>query len=245
MEIAQLNNNSNLYGVNSYTLSNPNKIEKTSDTGIRDVIDVEQIQSSNRIQSEFAGNLSNNITQLSQIQNNQNTVTQQLSITSKIVQVVKQAVSSESPSQALDNIQPQVQTLINNYNDLEKDNSTLSKINSIIEEKNNENSRSYFDGTLGSKPLSHSEIFAAVDKQRELLTTNKTNLSNEFEQVVKDTKDIIQKERVIVEEKMEFKVVNFGQESAQFNNNSIANIEGSIVSSQPNASQQQSFKLLV
>lgn len=245
MEVAQLNNTNNLYDVNNYSINNPKKVDSPSKTGIRDVIDIEKVQSHNRVQSEFANNLISNNNELLSIEVSQSKVSQQINISSEIVKIVTKAIESNSPTQALDKIQPQVEKLINNFNKFSNDNTVTSKLSQIVEERNDENSRSYFDGQLGSKPLSSSEIFEAADQQNRRLVMIQSELNQEHKQVIEQTNNDIKQEKIVVQEKIEFKVVNFGQESAQFNNNSLTNIEGSIVSAQSNPSQEQSLKLLV
>jgi hypothetical protein len=246
MEIAQLNNNNGLYDISNYAVENPNRIEKTSQTDIKDVVDVEKVQDTAKLPSEFVINVQNNLSQLADMETAQKNVEQQLAINSTIVQVVSDAINSELPSENLDAIQPQIEELISSYNKLSSRNSTIERVSGIIEEKNDDSSRTYFDGELGSKPLSPNEIFDATQKQQEILTMVKTDIDSEFSKVVQNTQTSIDSEKKVTQERqVEFKVVNFGQESAQFNNTSLTNVEGSIVLAQPNASQEQSLRLLV
>ncbi len=235
MALAPLNNNNVSYlnySSRSNVVENDKNIEKSSLKS--DVIELNSSQN----RSNLASNLSANITKLSSVATNKNDVNTQLDIINKIVNTVSEAQLSTNSFESLDRVQPQVQSMMTNYNELSKYMEDTQKPGEVPK------SRAFFDGVLGSKPLSPAEIFKAVEKQRQMLSDSKGNLDSVEKEIFKDSMNIIKQERVVSQEKSPFKIADFSSESDNFTSQSVLSVSGSITETQVNVSNDISLKLL-
>lgn len=235
MELTKLNSMNNLNYVSDNKDSQKAKAlisskEVENKYSSNDKVDV-NLQNSSK--SNFVNNVTSSINKLASLQKTQSNISNQLEITTDIVKTTSVAVNS--PEIKLDDKQPEVKNLLDSYNDLSK--------NSASTEGFDENGI-FFDGVLGSKPLSASEILQAVESQQSKLKFAQEKIGAEIESVISDTKQSFEVEKAKVETKVEFKNFDFEQESAQFNSSTLGNIRDGIIPSQANATSSNSVKLL-
>lgn len=233
MELTQLNNSVNLNHVddvkNSFRtndLANEKEITNKYPTD-----KVETFQKSNS--SNFLTSISSNINRITDLQKNQSLISNQLEITSKLVTTTTSV--QNSTSMTLDDKQSEIQNLLKEFNKLSDgfERPTISDEEGI-----------YFDGQLGSKPLSASQILDAVSQQKERLSHFNEQLTNEVKSLVSNTKETISSEKTVLETKVEFKNIDYEKESAQFNASTLESVKGGILPSQANAFPPHSEKLL-
>ena len=234
MELTQLNNNIILNPVNNVnnsfrTNSLENKIPEVTEKHASDKFDTINIRNA----SGFLDNISTNISQVASLQKAQSIISNQLEITSEIVRTTQSANASASIQ--LDDKQPEIKGLLENFNQLSKgfERPEISDEIGI-----------YFDGQLGSKPLSSHEILDASEQQRERLVKYHESVSNEIKSLVLDTQKSFELEKMTVETKVEFKNIDYAKESAQFNASTLESIKGGILPSQANAFPLHSEGLL-
>ena len=102
----------------------------------------------------------------------------------------------------------------------------------------------FFDGQVGSRPLSASEIHDAINQQKERLSQFNKRIEGQIESAISDTKAHIEIEKSTVETKVEFKNIDYAKESAQFNASTLESVKGGILPSQANAFPLHSERLL-
>jgi len=233
MELTQLNNNTNLNQITDIKNSlRTNNLENTK--GVSDKYPSDNVDLSNsRRSSSFLSNITSNISKVASLQKAQSTISNQLEITSEIVKTTQSA--SNSSSTELDDKQPDIKILLDSFNKL-SEGFTRPEISN--------ETGIYFDGQLGSKPLSSHEILDASEQQRERLSEYHQAVSNEIKSLVNDTRKTIDTEKTTVETKVEFKNIDYAKESAQFNSSTLGNIRGGVLPSQANAFPLHSEKLL-
>jgi hypothetical protein len=165
-----------------------------------------------------------------------------LDLQSNILTTLKEAaistVTYENPT-SLEDLQPSVEELLSKYNYLSSD------INKNFEKyQEDTQSRNYFDGMLGAKPLNPAEIIKAVDKQIEIVKAEKEFFSDNFEKTSSKALETINIEIDKSNKEAPFKNIDFGKNTADFTSANINNVLGSVVSSQANAIPAHSPKLL-
>ncbi len=165
-----------------------------------------------------------------------------LDLQSNILTTLKEAavstVTLENPT-SLEDLQPSVEELLSKYNYLSSDiNKNFQKYQEDTQ------SRNYFDGMLGAKPLNPAEIIKAVDKQIEIVKTEKEFFSDNFEKTANKALEVINVEIDKSNKEAPFKNIDFGKNIANFTSANINNVLGSVVSSQANAIPANSPKLL-
>lgn len=238
MEVSKLNsiNNSNyLNDVKDSSKTNAlisnQKVEQKSQSNSLDGISVD-LQKRN---TSFVNNVSTNLSKLASLQKSQAQISNQLEITTKIVQTTSDAVSS--PSIQLDDKQPEIKNLLDSYN-------TLSQSSNSTE--GFDETGIFFDGVLGSKPLSAQEIFKSVEAQREKLQVAQESVGSQIQEVVSNMQQSFKIERTQskVETKVEFKNIDFAQESSQFSGSTLSDVKDGIIPSQANATPSSSERLL-
>lgn len=233
MELTQLNNLSNVSQVNdikdSLKTNNLQNIKQVIEKYPSDKVEIQQQSSS----SNFLTNISSNINKMADLQKMQSTVSNQLEITSKLVRTTESAVNSNSIQ--LDDKQPEIKNLIDNFNVISKGTNTTE-----ISDK----AGIYFDGQVGARPLSATEIYDAVDQQKERLSQFNEKIASQIESVLADTKGNIELEKVTVETKVEFKNIDYAKESALFDSSTLSNVQGGVIPSQANGFPLHSEKLL-
>ncbi|MEA3498939.1 MAG: hypothetical protein U9R16_07770 [Campylobacterota bacterium] len=188
--------------------------------------------SSNR--TAFTSELKHNIENISILKNLQLTLKNQVKIVNNIDDIVK-----SHTIQTIDNSQPEIKNLMNNFNM----NSTgfIASLNKIIEDQDSDKSHTYFDGILGSKPLSPADILKAVDSQRLIIDSYSDNIKDNLRQTITHSKEIIQDEKVNYQSTTPLKDVNFAKESIDFTSSNIA---GSSVIAQSNINNHKHLEVL-
>ena len=163
---------------------------------------------------------------------------QSLNEQSTILSNIQEMVSGDNQS-LLEEIQPSVEELLSKYNYLSTD------INKNFEKYQEEtNSRNYFDGMLGSKPLNPAEIIKAVEQQHEVVKAEKKFFGDNVEKVADKALEVISIEIDKSNKEAPFKNIDFGKNTADFTSANINNVVGSVVTSQANAIPANSPKLL-
>jgi len=232
MELTQLNNTANLNQINNVKNSlRTNNLENEKETVAKhpsDKVDIEKTTNS----SGFLSTMSTNISKVASLQKMQSTISSQLEITTEIVKTTNSAVNSSRIQ--LDDKQPEIQSLLNNFN----------KLSEGFKPEFSDETGIFFDGRVGSKPLSTGEIYDAVSKQSERLSQFSQQISSEINSLVSNTQDTISTERTKVETKFEFKNIDYAKESAQFNASTLESVKGGILPSQANGFPLHSEKLL-
>jgi len=163
---------------------------------------------------------------------------QNLNEQSTILSNIQEMVSGDNQS-LLEEIQPSVEELLSKYNSLSTD------INKNFEKYQEEtDSRNYFDGMLGSKPLNPAEIIKAVEQQQEIIKAEKKFFGDNVEKVADKALEVINIEIDKSNKEAPFKNIDFGKNTADFSSANINSVVGSVVSSQANAIPANSPKLL-
>ena len=236
MELNQISNNIDFTIQNDYMNLNkitPSEIDKVSDTsGIKsDIVSLDQNFGNT---SNIAFQFRDDMKQLADIQKTETLVQTQKETVTKLEFVV-----NNEPD--INNAQKEVNDLMDSYNNGVK--VVYSNLNELIEDRENDDSHIFFDGILGSIPMSVEEINKAVQQQKENLGQIEEVLNNQTTQLVdKFEKAIVEEKEVSVEVT---KQVDFGKESVDFSNNNLQGIASAVVSTQPNpALQAHSQKLL-
>jgi len=233
MELTQLNNQSNINQVNdiknSQKTNNLQNIKEMVEKYPSEKVDITKQNSS----GNFLTNVSSNINKIADLQKNLSLISNQLEITTKLVTTTTSV--QNSTSMTLDDKQSEIQNLLKEFNKLSDgfERPSISDKEGI-----------YFDGQLGSKPLSVSQILDAVSKQKERLSNFNKELTNEVKSLVSNTKETISSEKTVLETKVEFKNIDYEKESAQFNAFTLESVKGGILPSQANAFPHHSEKLL-
>lgn len=232
MELIKLPNINNLNQVNNVSSNlKANNLENLKETIAKhptDKVDIEKTTNS----SDFLSTMSINISKVANLQKLQSTISSQLEITSEIVKTTNSAVNSNHVQ--LDDKQPEIQNLLNNFN----------KLSEGFKPEFSDETGMFFDGRVGSKPLSSGEIYDAVSKQSERLSQFNQQISSKINSLVSNTQDTIATERTKVETKVEFKNIDYAKESAQFDSSTLGNIKGGVLPSQANAFPLHSEQLL-
>ena len=235
MELTQLNSTNNLDYVNQNkdglkTQALINDKEITSDKSNDSAVELDLQNSSN---SDLTNNLTTNVKNIVSLQQLQSTISNQLEITTEIIQTTTHATDSENIE--LDDKQPEIKSLLDNYNNISE---------SIDFEEGYEEIGVFFDGILGSKPLSSKEIIEAVEERQFKLKEVQEKIEMEMESINSQVRDSIDIEKNKTETKIEYKNIDFEKESFQFNSNSLNNLKEGIISSQANATTSSSIQLL-
>lgn len=173
-------------------------------------------ESSQRVtyDTKVAPEMSATIHTVSQLQHDLQFVSKKIELLDKMEQIVH----SSSSQATLNGKQPKIESLINQYN---KDTYPLSaNIQKIVEEKQSDDSRIYFDGILGAKPLSADEIFGEIQSQKEKLSYINEKLNNKIIQQTKEAYNLLQD---FQPKKFSF---DFAKESENFTIQNIKNING-------------------
>lgn len=231
MKLTQLNAVNNFTNMNKITNSSESsKVTNAQDLSKKVNSDIVDVSLQNKSNNSFVNNISSNITQIAQLQKMQSNISNQLEISTKIVHITKQ--TAEASQIKLDEKQPQINELLTKYN--------------LISTKNEDFEKEgiFFDGRLGAKPLSSKEILDAVTQQTQKLEQKQLNVNKEIHSLISNTQKDIQVEKNSVETKVEFKNIDYDQESSQFNANTLNSIKGGIIPSQANGFPVHSEKLL-
>ncbi len=136
--------------------------------------------------------------------------------------------------------QPNIAKLISNYNvSVGTINEKMAKLDDLSGD-----STTYFDGAAGAIPLGVNMIDNEMSRKREELSSTLERINKVNDTFKKMAQGVIAKEVEIVKQESPFKEFDFGKESVDFSNTRLASVVGSVASSQANAAQAQSVKLL-
>lgn len=182
-------------------------------------------------QSKFSVSITNSINKISNLENIKLNIDTQINIIDEINLNIKNSTSVEQ----LNNIQPTVKDLMNSFNS--------SDLNKLISEQSTEGSDSYFDGKLGSKPLSPSDIMDATQEKISLLNSMKATNTKSIDESINQTQHTIKIEKESTLEDSPYKEINFKKESIDFSSSNISDI-GSIKSAHINPSSSNTLRLL-
>jgi len=226
MNLTNINNTSLMtsYGVmkNEFA-SNEKSLEKLSKTTLDTT---KQLHTS----SQLALNVTNSSNQIASLQSLKNDVKIQLNAIDDFQTSISQN-GGFSPSH--------MEQMVSAFTSIiPKD--SIERISMIIEEKQSEESRSYFDGIVGSKPISTKEIFELIDMRKSELAAVNKYLNDKITQSSQNTKEMFSQEQEKVSHKM-----NFEQEVVSFDKNTLKELSGSMVTTQANAEPRITEQLLV
>jgi len=224
--------------VNNVNFLRSQNLQETSSNTEQKAVSLDKVEVQKPTQSGFSLNLTKSIDKIASVQVAQNNVSKSL----QIVNDFKQLIDSNNGS--LDSVQPQIQSFISNFN---SSSSNLSEnMSKIIEEKESEDSRMYFDGILGSKPLSGEEIYEAITQQKQRLEQYNKQLNEQQTQATAQAQQSITTEKAESPFAKQFgKEMNFEIESVEFEAKTVQAQSGSITQTQANAEPSASTELLV
>lgn len=160
-------------------------------------------------------------------------------ILNNISNIVKDITVSEQPVAKAEEVQPTVKKHMEQYNAISTD---ISKSMEKYQEETD--STTYFDGRLGAKPLSPSQIADAVERQMAMVNQQKEFLSSELQKVETKALDTIGKEIARTTAEAPFEPIDFGKNISNFSSANINTVVGSVAVSQANAIPANSPKLL-
>lgn len=185
--------------------------------------------------SAISPTIKGNIENISLIQQTQQQLSEQENLINKLDTVINN--SSDINTQSVE-----VNKIFESYNNNGK--VIYSNLNELVDDQNSEKSYSYFDGVLGSKPMSFEKINEASTKQRELVANLNNTLEQNLQKEVEYSKKLISQQQEQTLNSSPFKEIDFGKESANFSSNNIHNISSSLVSVQSSTVQKQSIGIL-
>jgi len=188
--------------------------------------------------SELSNNLSQHLTTISKSQVEISNLNKQSNILNDISQLTLEITSSSSPEVTADAIQPALAQLMTNYNDL------TPKMQLTQDTNADTDSTAYFDGVLGAKPISVSDITAAVEEQMQIVKQNTQIAHKQIQEVKTHALNTIGEEIAKNDEQKPFKNIDFGKATSDFSAASINNVIGSVALTQANAIPAQAQKLL-
>jgi len=233
MELSQINSMNHISQLSDTQKSfQVNDLQNTKEVIEKYPSDKIEIQEQNS-SSSFLSNISTNINKIVDLQKKQSLISNQLEITSQLVTTTNSALNSNKIQ--LDDKQPEIKNLLDSFNKIAE---------SFERPEISDEVGIYFDGQLGSKPLSSNEILDAVSQQRERLSQFNQQIASEVKSLVSNTKETIATEKTTVETKVEFKNIDYAKESAQFDSSTLNSVKGGILPSQANAFPLHSEKLL-
>jgi len=187
-------------------------------------------------QSAFSDKLTSTINRVSDLQSIQSNINNQINIVNEI----NISIQNSSSPELLDTVQPTIKSLMDNFNS----NSNKIDFNQLVLDQDSADSTAFFDGILGSKPLSPSDIMEATQSKMMLLESMKTTTNTSSDEAINEVKSTIVQERQTSQENSPFKEINFGKESADFTSNNVNNTVGSIVTSHASPSTSHTIRLL-
>ena len=189
--------------------------------------------------SELSNSLKEFVKEISIGQSNMTKIQEQSTILNNIKDIAKDIINSENPIDIAEISQPTVQEHMEKYNSISQDISgNLKKFQEATD------STTYFDGRLGARPLSTSEILDAVEKQMEMINQQLEYSLKELEKLETKALDTIGEEVTKSAAEAPFEPIDFGKDIGSFSSANINNILGSVVASQANAIPGHSPKLL-
>jgi len=234
MELTQIQNtNSLMTTIDVKNTSNIDSLQNIQNNTSKYPSDKVVIEKNNDSKSFLSSNVSPNLLRIAELQKQQSQVSSQMELTSRIVKVTQNAIQSDELK--IDDQQPKIKNIMDNFNKL-SENSKRPEIS--------DKPGIYFDGKVGARPLSTKEIFDDIQVKQDRLSEIQQFISNEITTIAAETKNSFENEKTKIEIKVEFKKINFENESLQFKSSFTNDFNGSIISSQANALPSNSEKLL-
>ena len=233
-----LNNNVSLN--DSSTLSSSINLKALENAGSLEISNSSftlEIDTSLR-RSDFSNTLRESLNQLSINQQNIQYTNKQEKILSTIQDAAQSLQSSDNFEVTQEKVQAQIQTAIVEYNQ------NVDYLADFAQFQEDTNSKGYFDGILGAKPLRASEILQAVEQKRENLAQINTASTKAVEQIEQQSLNTIGAEIEKAAARAPYEPVDFGKNTTDFTSTNINSIVGSVVSAQANAIPAHSAKLL-
>lgn len=189
--------------------------------------------------SDFSVQLKESLNDLAINQKNIQNVNKQEAILSSIQNAATTLQNSQNFEQDQEVIQPQIENSINEYNSI-----SSNLVKDFAKYQQDTDSKGYFDGILGAKPLSPSDIIKAVEDQRAYLDQISTSANKEIEQIETRAQKTIGAEIEKAAARAPYEPVDFGKNTTDFTSTNINSIVGSVISAQANAIPAHSQKLL-
>lgn len=188
-------------------------------------------QSSNM--SDFGSNITMQINKITDLQTAQSIISNQIEITTEVVQTID--YGRNSPLLDIDDKQPQIKSLLDNFNHLSEGLTKLEISDEI---------GIFFDGILGSKPLDTTDIYNEMQIKKDKLSFFQKEINSEIQAISINTHKTIEAEKSNTETRVSFKNNNHSQENTLFNQSQISNVQGELIHSQANASPLYTQTLL-
>ena len=189
--------------------------------------------------SDLSNSLKEFVNQIGANQSNQVKLESMSTILNDIKDILNKVVASESPSVTADVYQPTIQEHMEKYNSISSD---ISKNFEKFQEETD--STTYFDGRLGAKPLSPSDILEAVERQMAIVNQQKEFTAKNIENIETKALNTIGEEVSKAAAEAPFEPIDFGKDIGNFSSANINNVVGSVALSQANAIPANSPKLL-
>jgi hypothetical protein len=189
--------------------------------------------------SDFATTLKDSLNQLAVNQNNIQQLNEQREILSSIQNAAQNLQSSENFEITQNELQPQIENSIQTYNSI-----SANLLKDFDKYQQDTESRAYFDGILGAKPLSPGDIIRAVEEQQRILDTNSNKAQENVQEIKTRAEQTIGAEIEKAAARAPYEPVDFGKNTSDFTSTNINSIVGSVVSAQANAIPAHSQKLL-
>ena len=223
--------------VNNVSFLRSQNIQETTNSSENKATSLDKIELEHSTQSSFSLNLTKSIEKIATVQVAQTNVSNSL----QIVNDFETLISNNSNS--LDSVQPQIQSFISTFNNASA--SLSENMSKIIEEKQSEDSRTYFDGILGSKPISGQEIYQAIQGQKQRLEQYNRQLNEQQIQATNQAKESISTEKAESPFAKQFgKEMNFEAQSINFEAKVVQSQTGSITQTQANAEPYAATELV-
>ena len=189
--------------------------------------------------SDLASLLKDAILNISKNQQALNNLSEQSNVLNKLQEVASTLIKSETPKIITSEAQLTMEEFINKFNNLTQD---FNK--RFAESQDDTTSRTYFDGLIGAKPLSPSEIIDAVEQQMRTIRENSEVVIKEIQQFRSKAMETIEKEIAKNNAKAPFEPIDFGKNIGNFTSANINSVVGSVATVQANAIPAHSPKLL-
>ena len=189
--------------------------------------------------SDLASLLKDAILNISKNQQALNNLSEQSNVLNKLQEVASTLIKSETPKIITSEAQLTMEEFINKFNNLTQD---FNK--RFAESQDDTTSRTYFDGLIGAKPLSPSEIIDAVERQMKIINQNSETATKEIQEFKSKAIETIEKEIAESNAKAPFEPIDFGKNISDFTSANINNIVGSVATVQANAIPAHSPRLL-
>lgn len=235
MELTQLNKRQFPMVQNNTVSINSTALEKVNNNSSISKLKSDIVDTSSHNNS-FLTNITSSVQRISNLQTLQNETTSQLEMVKNFGQLV-----SSVDKGTIDSYQGDVQNFITTFNSQSQ--SSIQRIESIIEEKQSEDSRIYFDGILGARPLSKEEIMQSIEQQQQRLEHVNKTINDEILKTTDAVKNSFFQEKSSENNPL-FSSVDFEQESKQFTKETFKEFSSAMVETQTNVELKVGEKLI-